>query len=74
MQSFLRKKRKKLAEANSILEYLKYAFGEVILVVIGILIALSINNWNINRIKTNRLESIAVQIVNDLEADTAQSS
>ena len=29
--------------------YLKYAFGEVILVVIGILIALQINNWNDNR-------------------------
>ena len=29
--------------------YLKYAFGEIILVVIGILIALQINNWNSNR-------------------------
>ena len=30
-------------------KYLKYAIGEIILVVIGILIALSINNWNENR-------------------------
>lgn len=72
MRSLLRKKRKKLAEANSISEYLKYAFGEVVLVVIGILIALSINNWNNSRIKNNRLESIAMQVVHDLESDTAQ--
>ncbi|MFC3881537.1 DUF6090 family protein [Algoriphagus namhaensis] len=30
-------------------KYLKYAFGEIVLVVIGILIALSINNWNEDR-------------------------
>ena len=30
-------------------KYFKYAFGEIILVVIGILIALQINNWNENR-------------------------
>jgi hypothetical protein len=30
-------------------KYLKYAIGEVVLVVIGILIALQINNWNENR-------------------------
>ena len=31
-------------------KYFKYAFGEIVLVVIGILIALSINNWNTNRL------------------------
>jgi len=33
-------------ERNNTGKYLKYAIGEIILVVIGILIALSINNWN----------------------------
>jgi|TARA_B110000902_G_C13925931_1_gene443990 hypothetical protein len=33
-------------------DYLKYAIGEIILVVLGILIALSINNWNTNRLNT----------------------
>lgn len=42
MLSFLRKLRRN--NMNS--KYLKYAFGEIILVVIGILIALGINNWN----------------------------
>lgn len=35
--------------------YLKYAIGEIILVVIGILIALQINNWNENR-KNDKIE------------------
>jgi len=36
-------------EQNKTGKYLKYAIGEIMLVVIGILIALSINNWNENR-------------------------
>ena len=38
--------RYKLAAENNIAKYLRYAFGEILLVVIGILIALHINNWN----------------------------
>ncbi len=71
MRSFLSKKRKKLVESKSFTQYLKYALGEVVLVVIGILIALSINNRNIDRMKAEKLDSIGQQIVNDLEADTA---
>ncbi|MBK8682208.1 MAG: hypothetical protein IPN31_09945 [Bacteroidetes bacterium] len=39
---------------NSTGKYLKYAVGEIVLVVIGILIALQINNWNIDRINHKR--------------------
>jgi hypothetical protein len=46
MIPFFRKIRKKLADDNKPLKYLRYAIGEIVLVVIGILIALSINNWN----------------------------
>lgn len=51
-------------------KYLKYAIGEIVLVVIGILIALSINNWNRDRL--NRIESktITASIYNDLVSDT----
>ncbi len=49
MINFFRKIRKKLANQNNFLKYGRYAFGEIILVVIGILIALQINNWNENR-------------------------
>ena len=46
MINFFRKIRKKLADDNKPLKYLRYAVGEIVLVVIGILIALQINNWN----------------------------
>ncbi|MDH3322747.1 MAG: DUF6090 family protein [Flavobacteriaceae bacterium] len=44
-----RKVRRKLAEDNKPIKYLRYAFGEIILVVLGILIALQINSWNEQR-------------------------
>lgn len=46
MIKFFRKIRQKLLEQNRVSKYLLYAFGEIILVVIGILIALQINNNN----------------------------
>ena len=46
MINFFRKIRKKLADDNKPLKYARYAIGEIVLVVVGILIALSINNWN----------------------------
>ncbi|MCA6074051.1 DUF6090 family protein [Fulvivirga sedimenti] len=55
MIKFLGRIRYKLMEKNKIGQYLKYAVGEIILVVIGILLALQINNWNNE--KNNRIES-----------------
>jgi hypothetical protein len=49
MIKFFRKIRFDLMEKNKTGKYLKYAIGEIVLVVIGILIALSINNWNESR-------------------------
>ena len=57
-------------EKNKTGKYIKYAFGEIILVVIGILIALSINNWNEQR-KFNNLRSIYTErLLDDLRQDT----
>lgn len=50
-------------------KYFKYAIGEIILVVIGILIALSINNWNENRKKSNLQATLTKSIKEDLKAD-----
>ncbi|TXG35777.1 DUF6090 family protein [Seonamhaeicola maritimus] len=50
MIKFFRKIRQRLLTENKYSKYLIYAIGEIILVVIGILIALQINNWNENRI------------------------
>jgi hypothetical protein len=45
----LKKIRIKLIEEGKLTKYLTYAFGEIIIVVIGILLALYLNNWNQNR-------------------------
>ncbi|WP_339896271.1 DUF6090 family protein [uncultured Algibacter sp.] len=57
MIKFFRKIRQNLLMENKTGKYLKYAIGEIILVVIGILIALQINNWNQNRLNED-LESL----------------
>jgi hypothetical protein len=69
MINYLRKIRKKLADDNKPLKYFSYAFGEITLVVIGILIALSINNWNEIR-KEEQQEIISYcKIGEDIESD-----
>lgn len=50
MLRFFRQFRKKLMEQNKVRTYIFYAIGEILLVVIGILIALQVNNWNQNRL------------------------
>ena len=69
MIKFFRKIRQKLLEQNRVSKYLIYAFGEIILVVIGILIALAINNWNENRKTKNTKKIILASIKQDLKAD-----
>ncbi|MDX1591201.1 MAG: DUF6090 family protein [Balneolaceae bacterium] len=54
-------------EQNKTRTYLLYALGEVLLVVIGILIALQINNWNESRIENQVLQSYYQQLLIDLE-------
>jgi hypothetical protein len=55
MIKFFRKIRQNLLMENKTGKYFKYAIGEIVLVVIGILIALQINNWNQSR-QNQRLE------------------
>ncbi len=70
MIKFFRKIRQKLLSQNRITQYLAYAFGEIFLVVIGILIALQINNWNELR-KQNELKTIYIsRLISDLRQDT----
>ena len=57
MIKLFRKLRQRLLTENKVGKYLLYAIGEIVLVVIGILIALQINNWNENR-KQNNAEEI----------------
>jgi len=46
MFPFFRKIRKKMADDNKPMKYMRYAIGEIVLVVIGILITFQISNWN----------------------------
>jgi len=46
MLNFFRKIRRGSLRENQVGKYLKYALGEILLVVLGILIALQVNNWN----------------------------
>ncbi|GMN11253.1 hypothetical protein MTsPCn9_11400 [Croceitalea sp. MTPC9] len=69
MIKFFRKIRQNLLSENKFGKYLTYAIGEIILVVIGILIALSINNWN-EHTKSLKLEkTYYCKIAEDLQVD-----
>jgi len=68
----LHKKRKDLMERNKTKKYLKYAVGEVVLVVIGILIALSINNWNEYRKERIKEQMILNQLKEDYQSNLLQ--
>lgn len=65
MIKFFRKIRQQMINENKTSKYLKYAIGEIILVVIGILIALSINNWNENR----KLQNEELKLLSDLKTN-----
>ena len=69
MIKFFRKIRYDLMEKNKTGKYFKYAIGEIILVVIGILIALQVNNWNIQKTDKNRETKYLSNIVLDLNKD-----
>lgn len=50
--------RQTLANENKVAPYLRYAIGEIVLVMIGILLALQVNNWNTNRL--NKIEETSI--------------
>ena len=70
MSKLLKKSRFNLFMKGNKGSYYKYAFGEIILLVLGILIALSINNWNEER-KNNLIEKkLILNIIKDLRLDS----
>jgi hypothetical protein len=70
MIKFFRKIRQNLLIENKTGKYFKYAIGEIVLVVIGILIALQINNWNENRKDYAKSKNYLSEIISDLKKDT----
>jgi len=69
MLPFFRKIRYRLAKDNQFLKYSRYAIGEIVLVVIGILIALQINNWNEEKknkaFEKEILEQLSANLIKD---------
>ncbi len=70
MFKFFRKIRQKLLSENKLNKYLIYAFGEIILVVIGILIALQINNWNLDQQTRKKEWAYLQEIRTNLQRDS----
>ena len=72
MIKFFRKIRQNLLSEGKSGKYLKYAIGEILLVVIGILIALQINNWNEKHQAQNKMESNFQNLIEDLKSNKLQ--
>ena len=72
MIKFFRKIRYNLMETGKTGKYFKYAIGEIVLVVIGILIALQISNWNELSKMKEKSTSYLYQYKDDIESDTTR--
>ncbi len=69
MLRFFRQIRQKLIEQEQVRKYIWYALGEILLVMIGILLALQVNNWNQKRILTESAEEHLLLLKSDLQED-----
>lgn len=69
MIRFFRKIRQRLLNSNKVSRYLLYALGEILLVVIGILIALQVDNWNEERKDRKREAALLAEIHRDFKVN-----
>jgi hypothetical protein len=69
MINFFRRIRQKLADDNKPLKYARYAIGEIVLVVVGILIALQINIWNEDRKERKNETQILISLSEDFKSN-----
>ncbi len=69
MLTFFKRMRRSLLSDNKYRKYFWYAIGEIILVVIGILIALQINNWSTEKTNQENIKVFAKSLVKDLKGD-----
>ncbi len=69
MLRFFRHIRKTLIMPDNVRKYLIYAIGEILLVVIGILIALQVNNWNEEKKEKRSEIQLLTEVVGNMETD-----
>ncbi len=72
MIKFFRNIRKNLLSEGKTSKYFKYAIGEIILVMIGILLALQVNNWNNRRLETTKEQTILKNLRSDFNANITE--
>ena len=74
MSKILRKVRQENAQSKNVKGYLLYALGEIVLVMIGILLALQVNNLNEDRRNQHQLETILNTVWVDMKTDTLRAN
>jgi hypothetical protein len=74
MIKFFRHIRQRMLKDNRISKYVLYAFGEIVLVVIGILLALQINNWNSKRLDHARNQKLLIKLSKELDLNIERAS
>lgn len=74
MLKFFRKIRQRLLSENRFSKYLVYAVGEIVLVVIGILIALQINTWNESNKRLAQEKKILQEVLTNLRKDSIDNA
>ena len=72
MLRFFRHIKQKMLKEGQLSQYLLYALGEILLVVLGILLALQINNWSEDKKNRQNEVYILAEIVNNLKEDAGQ--
>lgn len=72
MIRFFRQLRQRLLTENRVSKYLLYAVGEIVLVVVGILLALQINTWNQERLDRAEEQKYLLRLEQDLQLDLAR--
>jgi hypothetical protein len=69
MIKFFRHIRQRMIKENKFSKYLLYAIGEIVLVVIGIFLALQLNNWNTNQQRSDQELALLAEMRQNLERD-----
>ena len=72
MIKFFRKIRQNLLSENKFSKYLLYAIGEIFLLLIGVLLAIQVNNWNLLRIENEKFNEDLVYVLDNLQDDLTQ--
>ena len=72
MMKFFRSARKNLSKKGNTKDYLIYAFGEIFLVMVGILLALQVNNWNQSRIERKTEAKALIDLLEEFKLNKSR--